>query len=420
MIHWTHRSLTLSIAALLAASAPQLLGQKSGGANAGAGSATTSPSPTGGTRGTTTNPNNLPSLNPNNPDNSNNNPLADRPIFLSGKVMFDDGSPTNPDIRIERVCGGGNMHVESHTDSKGRFSFQLGGNPAEAIGAADASDANFGANSRNPNSPFGSLGGSRNGISETQLWGCDLRASYPGYRSDVVTLAGRRSMDDPNLGTIILHRLGNVQGTTISLTTAAAPKSAQKSFDKALQAARKSKYDEAEQHLRDATGEYPKYAVAWFMLGQMQQRQNKIENARKSYLAAVEADRKYVSPYDQLALLAAQEGKWEDAAGYSKQAIDLNPVEFPSSFWYNTVSNYNLNKIAEASKSAQALIKLDTRHRYPEVNRLMAEIALNNKEYAGAAGYLHAYLEQQPAAKDAEVLKQQLLKIEEASAQLKK
>ena len=156
------------------------------------------------------------------------------------------------------------------------------------------------------------------------------------------------------------------------------------------------------------------------MLGQIQQRQNRSDDARKSYLAAVEADRKYVSPYDQLALLAAQEGKWEDAANYSKQAIDLNPVEFPSSLWYNTVSNYNLKKLTEASKSGQALLKMDTTHRYPEVYRLMAEIALNNKEYASAASYLHAYLEQQPKAKDADMLKQQLLKIEEASAEVKK
>ena len=84
----------------------------------------------------------------------------------------------------------------------------------------------------------------------------------------------------------------------------------------------------------------------------MQQGQNKLEDARKSYIAAAEADHKYVSPYDQLARLAALEGKWEDAASYSKQAIELNPVEFPSSFWYNTLANYDLNK-RRTRKSAQ-------------------------------------------------------------------
>jgi tetratricopeptide (TPR) repeat protein len=332
--------------------------------------------------------------------------------------MFDDASPPNPDIVIERICGA-NTRTEAHTDSKGRFSFQLGNNAAAGISAADSSQSDVdGVNSRNRNTGFGDMTGSGNRTSDMSLWGCELRASYPGYRSDVVSLAARRTMDDPNVGTMILHRLSNVQGTTISATTAEAPKAAQKNFDKALRAERKGDLAEAETRLLAATGEYPKYALAWFTLGQLQQRQNQMEDARKSYLAAAQADNKYVSPYDQLARLAAQEGKWDETANYSKQAIDLNPVEFPSSFWYNTLANYNLKKPADAFKSGQALIKLDTQHRYPEANRIMAEIALNNKDYPAAADYLRAYLAIAPNAKDADALKQQLLKIDEASAQL--
>ena len=126
-----------------------------------------------------------------------------------------------------------------------------------------------------------------------------------------------------------------------------------------------------------------------------------------------------MSPYDQLALLAAHENKWEEAAQYSKQAIELNPVEFPSAYWYNTVAHYNLNQDTEAIKSGRALLKLDTQHRYPEVNRLLAELSVNSKDYAAAADYLKAYLAQVPNAKDADTLKQQLLKIQEASAQVK-
>jgi tetratricopeptide (TPR) repeat protein len=378
------------------------------------------PSPTTGTRGNPNSPDLQPTLNPNNTNNTSNYPFPNRTIFLSGKVIFDDASPLNPDISIQRVCGT-DVRTEAHTDNKGRFSFQLGNRSGANISAADSSQSDYeGLNSRNQNTGFGDTNGPGNRTSETALWGCELRASYPGYRSDEVSLDGRRSLDDPNVGTIILHRLSNVQGTTISVTTAEAPKAAQKNFDKGVQAERKGNLDEAEKHLLAATNEYPKYAVAWFALGQLQQRQNKIEDARKSYIAAAEADKKYVSPFDQLARLAAQEGKWEDAAHYSKQAIELNPVEFPSSFWYNAVSNYNLNKLADASKSAQALLKLDTRHSYPEANRIMAQIALVDKEYAGAANYLRAYLALVPNAKDADALKQQLLKIEEASAPVNK
>jgi Tfp pilus assembly protein PilF len=423
MINWTNRSFVLLLAAMLGAGGLEMFGQKgpAAGGGAPAGTAPTS------TRNNPTATNTNPTLNPTTTtNNTNNDPFANRPIFLAGKVMFDDGSATNKDIRIERVCGS-TTRTEGSVDSSGRFSFQLGSNNATELMSTDASQSDFGTSRQSEgsslgDSPVGSngIGSQRTSSPEAALWDCELRAVYPGYRSDVVTLAGRRTMDDPNVGTIILHRLGSVQGTTISITTAEAPKSAQKNFEKGMQAARKGNLDEAEKHLLAATGEYPKYALAWFNLGQVQQRQNKAEEARKSYLAAVQADRKYVSPYDQLALLAAREGKWPDAAQYSKQAIDLNPVEFPSSFWYNTVSNYNLKKDEEAIKSGLALLKLDTQHHYPEVNRLLAELSLNKKDYSAAADYLKTYLAQVPRAKDAEILKQQLLKIEEASVQLQK
>jgi hypothetical protein len=70
------------------------------------------------------------------------------------------------------------------------------------------------------------------GVRERDLFSCELRASLPGFRSDVVSLANRRFMDNPEVGTIVLHRLGNVEGLTISATTMAAPKDAKKAYDK--------------------------------------------------------------------------------------------------------------------------------------------------------------------------------------------
>src|SRR5687767_9674838 len=51
--------------------------------------------------------------------------MQNRPVFLSGKVVMDDGTPPPDSVVIERVCGSV-VRPEAHTDSKGRFSFQLG------------------------------------------------------------------------------------------------------------------------------------------------------------------------------------------------------------------------------------------------------------------------------------------------------
>ena len=410
---WTNRRvIACSAVVLFGFSGQRVWGQsKGGGAAPSTGSTTGSaPSPTRG------NPGSIPRNYPNS-NSPMNTPGYNRPIFLAGKVMFDDGKQPNTDIRIERVCGG-IPRLESHTDSKGRFSFQVGQN---MMIDTDASDPSTGGMTGRSNGQFNSVPGGFGGGSRNEpLWNCELRASYPGYRSDVVELASRRSLDDPDVGVIVLHHLANVQGSTLSLTTALAPKHAQKEYEKGVQAFQKGKLEDAEKHLLAATDTYPKYAVAWFALGQVQQKQGKKDEARKSYQAAIDADGKYVSPYDQLALLAANDGKWQETENYSRQVIRLNPVEFPDAFWVNAIANYNLKKPDEAEKSAKEVLKLDTAHRYPEAEGLLGEIMLNKGNYSEAAAHLRTYLTLAPNSKNADQIKQVLAKIDQANTEAKK
>src|SRR5580693_9808112 len=60
-----------------------------------------------------------------------------RPIYISGKVVIEDGSAVSPNITIERVCGGISKTV-AYTDSNGRFSFQWGDRNMMLTDASDA------------------------------------------------------------------------------------------------------------------------------------------------------------------------------------------------------------------------------------------------------------------------------------------
>ena len=416
---WTHRRLLLIPAVVLFFGCQWALAQKGGSGSSGSAGSAGAGSAGSPTRGNPTG--NVPNPNFGNVP-SNTSPSFNRPIFLSGKVMFDDGSPANTDIRIERVCSGA-TRLEAHADNKGRFSFQVGQNPMAFTDASDSPTDGFGGSGAQYGTPgYGRNSGFGGGFGANQtnpLWNCELRAAYPGFRSDVIELSNRRSLDDPNVGTIVLHRLVNVQGTTISVTSELAPKPAQKAYQKGVHAAQAGKVEEAEKQFQQATDLYPKYAVAWFDLGQLRQRAGNAEDARKCYLAATAADSKFLSPFDRLALLSAQTGKWDDAAEYSKHVIELNPVEFPSSFWYNALANYQLHKPADAEKSVSELLKLDTRHHFPEAENLMAQLMLDKGKYPDAAVHLRAYLALAPNAKNADALKAMLLKIDQASAEAK-
>jgi tetratricopeptide (TPR) repeat protein len=332
---------------------------------------------------------------------------SNQTLFLSGQVILDDGTPASPDIRIERVCNG-RPHLETYTDSKGRFSLQLGAPVAEVD--TDAAD-NISQIPGHPSAARGGMGGTMN-----PYWNCELRAAYPGYTSDTINLSTIRPFET-QLGTIVLHHLGSSKATTISVTSALAPKRAVKDYHKALELIAKQNYQEAEKHLVSATTVYPKYAVAWNELGRLQVRENHLDAARNSFQSAIAADSHYVTPLNELAGLSAQQQRWQEAVKYSAQVISLSPDAFPSSYWYNALGHYEQKDFAGAEKSDRELIKLDTLHEFPQAERMMADLMVRRADYAGAAAHLRAFLSLQPNAPDAPQLRQMVPKLDQAAAQ---
>jgi tetratricopeptide (TPR) repeat protein len=339
-------------------------------------------------------------------------PEMQRPIFLSGKVLLEDGTPPPDSVVIERVCNGV-VRPEAYTDSKGRFSFQLGQNQGVFADASvgSAADDQLGGLNRGGND-MGRFGGTGRGISERDLMGCEIRASLAGFRSEVVNLSGRRMMDNPDVGTIILKRLGNVEGYTFSAISAQAPKDARKAFDKGRDQVKKKKIPEAQKEFEKAVQIYPKYASAWYELGLVQERQNNTAEAEKSYEQAIGADPKYVNPYLNLALIRARASKWQETADITDRAIKLNPFDFPAAYFYNSVANLNLNKLDAAEKSAKEAKKLDERNRIPKINHLLGVIQAQKQDYAGAAESFKTYLALAPDAPEAENIRKQLAEID--------
>jgi tetratricopeptide (TPR) repeat protein len=335
--------------------------------------------------------------------------MQNRPVFLSGKVVMDDGTPPPDSVVIERVCGS-IVRPEAHTDSKGRFSFQLGQNQYMM---ADASTSSIGDPIGGAPGRGGMMGpGGRGGISERDLMGCELRATLAGFRSEPVNLAGRRALDNPDVGTIILHRLAKVEGFTFSATSAYAPKDAKKAYEKGSEAAKKKKWADAETNLQKAVDTYPKYAAAWYELGLVHQQQQKLEEAKKAYLASIQADEKYVTPYAQLARIAGAEQKWPEVAEYTTKVIRLNPYFSPEIYYISAVANFNLQKLDQAEEHAREVVKLDTQHKNPRANHLLGIILAQKQAYPEAAENMRAFLKRVPEGPDAENVKKQLAEVE--------
>jgi len=300
-------------------------------------------------------------------------------ISLSGKVVLDDGSALPDAAFIQTICKGLGKRTETHTDLHGSFSFQFSGAPTSSndigVDAETSSRNNF------PGRP-----------ERHNLQDCQLQATLPGFTSDVVELSRFRGSEYADIGRVVLHRLKNVEGFTISATTAQAPAAARKALEKGLQLQQQGKLDDAQKSFEKAVAMYPKFAAAWSELGRVQMQKNDSAGARYSFQQSIAADPKYVNPYLGLIPLAQREQKWQELDDVSDKLLALDPVSFPEVWLSNTVAKYYLGNFAEAEKSARQGLQVDPEHRVPKLEYVLGMVLVKKPDYPDAARHLQAFL----------------------------
>jgi tetratricopeptide (TPR) repeat protein len=318
----------------------------------------------------------MPRMNPTRP--------ASRNTFISGQVFLEDGASVSSPISIVGGCRG-SMQLLGYTDLKGHFSIDLKANSM-------VEDATSGA------SRSSSV--------------CEIAARLDGYRSNSIDLSQRGSLDNPDLGTILLHRIGEQEGSTVSMTSLQAPRAAKRAFDKGMDLSRKNRLDEAVKQFEKAVGLYPKYADAWYRLGHVQVQQNAGDAARASFAKSIACDPKLVPPHVELSALNVNDGKWQEALINTQRAIKLDPFGVPAVYFFDALANYNLHNWAATERSSRELQRLDTQHRFIKINRILGTVLAAKNDYAGAAEQLRDYLKFDPGAKDAGEVRAQLSELE--------
>lgn len=305
---------------------------------------------------------------------------------LIGKVKV-EGEPLlwNP-ILISVICNGASVFT-TQTDPKGDFqiSYPLREN-------ATQSDAER--------------------QMETHYEGCTVQPSFTGFHATTTTITQHNLRDEPDLGTLILSRAGGrTAGTAVSATIDSAPESAVKSFDKARTELLEQKPDRAEHDLEKAVQIYPSFAEAWYQLGNLQQGSSSAD-AEKSYSNAAKADPQFVLPYEQLATLAAQDGKWQAVVDNTSHTLQLDPAGSARTWYLNALGNFQLGKANAAQASALKSLAMDPTHTIPNTEQLLAVVLAQKADYAGALAHLHNCLRYLPKGPGADVVKQQIAQLE--------
>jgi tetratricopeptide (TPR) repeat protein len=324
-------------------------------------------------------------------------------LYVSGKVVADDGNPITDEVLIQSNCEG-NVRTEGYTDRKGTFSFEFGNTKDRILSetglATDTTtNANFPGDMR------------RNNPRDWRK--CELKAVSSGFTSQVVDLSTKpQAFGNVNIGNIALHRIVPVQGLTISANAAQAPVEARKHYEKGLDEKNKGNLEGADQQFRKAVDAYPKYAVAWLELGRVQIAKKDIAGARQSFQQSIAADDKLLGPYQELTQLAAHDKQWQEVADTTDHLLKLNPANFPEFWFYNCVAKYQLGNLDGAENSARQGVKIDTEHRIPKMEYVLGQLLVAKGDYPGAAEHLHEYLRLLPNGPDAADAQKKLDEVE--------
>ncbi len=354
---------------------------------------------------------------PNRPDLSNpagvtqrQIPSETRSVFVTGRVVTDNGAPLDDVAVIETVCHG-DSRAQAYTRTDGYFSFELGRSPFILGDATERISRGIGSMQERLGPGDGGTTGGSSAV-DYLVMNCDLRARFPGYTSEAIPLAMFSPKADLHVGTIIVHRLGVVEGRMVSASTLAAPKEARKAFQKAQTAVRKDKPEEAIRYFQKAVEVYPGYALAYLEIGKLQIRSGKMDEAANAFTAAIRADEKFLDPYIELSVVQALGRRWSELLQTTVKALALDPYTSLPAYVFNAVANFYLHNVDAAEKSLRKAEDLDTQHQYPQIWELLGIILAKRRDFAGAAEQMRTYLRYVPQGSRSDGVRAQLAEIE--------
>lgn len=351
----------------------------------------------------------------NSPQFSQPRQRQEQATFLTGRVIYADGSPADLSATVELWCNG---QVRQQVNTlNGVFSLTLG--VGGLMGGGMTSDASIGPTGDlgvvNPTQGYsGSLGSGGGGLGGPQiggsnrmdLSGCELQASQTGFQSEGMTLAFRRPMDPPDVGVLLLYKAGSITGTVTSVTSMSAPKKARKAYKKALKQIqrKKPKYEKAELELEKALGFYPQYSEAWNLLGKVRLQLQNEEGARQAFESAAADDPNYLEPHMSIMELDWRQKNWNQVSSRSTKVIGLHPYQWRAHF-YHGFASVQLGQFEQAAESLGTVRKSYKAEEYPYVSYLLGLMLADKGKFNEAAVELKHFMDMNPDAPESDRIK---------------
>jgi tetratricopeptide (TPR) repeat protein len=232
---------------------------------------------------------------------------------------------------------------------------------------------------------------------------CRLEATLAGYSSSSVDISNLNGYTSTtfDLAPIVL-RGRMTDPLTINNAEADVPSKARSAWKAAMKGVDAGDLTEAEKQLQAVVQAAPKFGRGWHTLGIVYQTLGKLPEAQQAYTSAIEADPKLIQSYAASARLAIKSKDWAGAAKTADAGVKADAKKtFPELLLHQAVARYGGKDLDGAEASAkEALQQKVTRAEF-----VLGRIAAAKSDLAGAREHVAKYLELEPGATDAEIIR---------------
>ncbi|MGH9900596.1 MAG: tetratricopeptide repeat protein [Pyrinomonadaceae bacterium] len=204
----------------------------------------------------------------------------------------------------------------------------------------------------------------------------------------------------------------------VNAALAVIPKPARDLYERALEAARKGEHRKAVEHLKEAIGLYPEFALAFNELGVQYLKLGQLDRAAESFRAAIKLAPEAFLLRLNHGIVHVQQKKFPEAEGELQGAIKLNETS-TAAHLYRGRALIGLNRYDEAEKELLRAVALggddaSMAHRY------LGAIYIERGEHARAITALEEYLRLVPNAKEARQIREIITQLRTQSGAVKK
>jgi Flp pilus assembly protein TadD len=291
-------------------------------------------------------------------------------LIVKGKVTMADGTPPPFSVGIETVCSDVQGSAPGPiTDKKGEYSWRMDVDPLRTRS-------------------------------------CSIRATHPGYESTAIDISALNGYTKSIVTLDPLVITGHAADPyAIISSDSNVPGRAGTPWRAAMKALDSSNFAEAASQMQAAVTAAPKFAIGWHALGVVDERLEKLSEARDAYQHAIDADPKMFAAYITLARLSIKTKDWQGASKVADSLIKADSKRtLPEIYLHQAVARYGMKDLDGAATSAQEAIRL----KIPRAEYVYGRILEAKGDAAGAREHISKYLEIDKNSADAEMIRAHL------------